>query len=154
MSNLQEYTNKIINWAEERGLTTADPVGQMYKLIEEFGETAEGIAKDRPADVKDGIGDMFVVKTIMEQQVDNNPKFYQNLTEEERSFLELLRLIGDMANRMIEGNIVGDCFIDYLQWFAKSKNLNLTDCVEQAYNEIKDRKGKMVNGVFVKESDL
>ncbi|WP_422387378.1 MazG-like family protein [Aerococcus mictus] len=28
------------------------------------------------------------------------------------------------------------------------------DCLQIAYQEIKDRKGKMVNGVFVKEEDL
>ena len=32
--------------------------------------------------------------------------------------------------------------------------LNIGDCIKDAYDEIKDRKGKMVNGVFVKEQDL
>ena len=32
--------------------------------------------------------------------------------------------------------------------------LNFEDCIRQAYNEIKDRKGRMVDGVFVKEGDL
>ena len=27
-------------------------------------------------------------------------------------------------------------------------------CLEVAYKEIKDRKGKLVNGIFVKEEDL
>lgn len=31
---------------------------------------------------------------------------------------------------------------------------NLEECLAAAYDEIKDRRGKMVNGVFVKESDL
>ena len=33
-------------------------------------------------------------------------------------------------------------------------NIDITECLEIAYNEIKDRKGKLVNGVFVKEEDL
>lgn len=32
--------------------------------------------------------------------------------------------------------------------------LNFIDCVESAYEEISNRKGKMVNGTFVKDSDL
>ena len=28
---------------------------------------------------------------------------------------------------------------------------DIEECLEQAYNEIKDRKGKMIDGVFVKE---
>ncbi|MFB5068301.1 MAG: MazG-like family protein [Aerococcus sanguinicola] len=31
---------------------------------------------------------------------------------------------------------------------------DLTECLQFAYDEIKDRKGKMVDGVFVKEEDL
>lgn len=34
---------------------------------------------------------------------------------------------------------------------AKIQGLTLDECLEQAYNEIAGRKGKMVNGVFVKE---
>ena len=30
----------------------------------------------------------------------------------------------------------------------------LTDCVQAAWDDIKDRKGRMIDGVFVKESDL
>lgn len=37
---------------------------------------------------------------------------------------------------------------------AKKFDLTLTKCLELAWNEIKDRQGKMVDGVFVKESDL
>lgn len=36
----------------------------------------------------------------------------------------------------------------------KRLKVNIEDCIQQAYDEIKDRKGKMVNGVFVKEEDL
>ena len=30
-------------------------------------------------------------------------------------------------------------------------NLTIDDCLETAYNDIKDRKGKMIDGVFVKQ---
>jgi hypothetical protein len=30
----------------------------------------------------------------------------------------------------------------------------MEECLETAYNDIKDRKGKMIDGVFVKEADL
>jgi hypothetical protein len=32
--------------------------------------------------------------------------------------------------------------------------LDIKECLEYAYNEIKDRKGKTVGGIFVKEQDL
>jgi len=33
-------------------------------------------------------------------------------------------------------------------------NLHMTDCLEVAWVDIKDRKGKMIDGIFVKEEDL
>lgn len=33
-------------------------------------------------------------------------------------------------------------------------DLDVTECLSIAYEEIKNRKGKMVNGTFVKEEDL
>lgn len=35
---------------------------------------------------------------------------------------------------------------------CKMQNITLEECMEHAYNQIKNRKGKMSNGVFVKES--
>ena len=36
---------------------------------------------------------------------------------------------------------------------AKRNDLTLGNCLEVAWNDIKDRKGKMVDGIFVKEGD-
>jgi hypothetical protein len=38
-----------------------------------------------------------------------------------------------------------------LERLAKSLNLDLLECVNLAYNEIKDRKGRLENGTFIKE---
>jgi hypothetical protein len=35
---------------------------------------------------------------------------------------------------------------------AHRSKLTLEQCMEHAYNDIKDRKGKMVDGLFVKEA--
>lgn len=37
---------------------------------------------------------------------------------------------------------------------AKQLDLNLTQCLEKAYKKIANRKGKTVNGTFVKSEDL
>ena len=44
--------------------------------------------------------------------------------------------------------------VDNLTVLAYRLSTNLEECLAAAYDEIKDRRGKMVNGVFVKESDL
>lgn len=48
---------------------------------------------------------------------------------------------------------IGDMFV-VLTILAMQTGTNIVDCADIAYNVIKDRKGKMVNGVFVKEADL
>ena len=40
-----------------------------------------------------------------------------------------------------------------LRSIAEQVGLTLEYCVEQAYNDIKDRKGVLFNGVFIKESN-
>ena len=99
---ITELTARIEEWARERGLDTADPAKQMLKLGEEYGELCQGLAKDKPDQVEDSIGDIYVVLTILSLQL----------------------------------------------------GLNIEDCVQKAYSEIKDRKGRLVNGVYIKEADL
>lgn len=38
--------------------------------------------------------------------------------------------------------------------YCQQNGLSLHDCFSDAYNEIADRKGKTVDGVFIKEADL
>ena len=46
---------------------------------------------------------------------------------------------------------IGDMIV-VLTHIAHFNGVDLTLCYKGAYNEIKDRKGKIVNGIFVKES--
>lgn len=48
---------------------------------------------------------------------------------------------------------LGDVLVTLIL-LAEDLNLNLLDCLNSAWNEIKDRKGEVKNGSFVKESDL
>ena len=73
--------------------------------------------------------------------------------------LELDILVGDTIDQIIKENF-NQAFenlngiIQYLHILAKLFNTTLDHCVEQAYNQIKDRKGiTLENGTFIKESD-
>ena len=48
---------------------------------------------------------------------------------------------------------IGDTVVTLI-CIAEQLGLKFNDCLDYAYNEIKDRKGKLINGTFVKESDL
>ena len=45
---------------------------------------------------------------------------------------------------------IGDILVVLIN-IATRNNLSLSECLQVAYDDIKDRKGKMVDGVFVKE---
>lgn len=49
-----------------------------------------------------------------------------------------------------EIDAVGDITV-VLIGYCMQRNLDFMGCLESAYHEIKDRKGKVINGVFVKE---
>ena len=97
---LVELVALIQNWAWDRNLIDGSTHNaQMLKLMEEVGELAGGVCKGKADVIKDSIGDVFVVLTIIAAQ---------------------------------------------MGW-------SIEECVQAAYAEIKDRKGRMIQGVFVKE---
>ena len=99
---MNELIKKIQTWAFTRGLHKASPDKQLNKLIEEVGELASGLNKNRTNVIKDSVGDVVVVLVILCLQL----------------------------------------------------GLDLEECLTLAYDEIKDRKGATVNGLFVKQEDL
>ena len=101
-ADAEDITELIKKWAVDRNVVSGDVKAQMVKLLEEAGELAEGINKNKKDLIVDSIGDVYVVLVILCMQL----------------------------------------------------GLDINDCIKVAYDEIKDRKGKLVNGLFVKEEDL
>lgn len=74
-------------------------------------------------------------------------------------FCKLIEEIGELAEAISKArrsdvpDAIGDAMV-VLTILAAQHDLNAEECLEAAWEQIKDRKGKMVNGVFVKEEDL
>ena len=71
-------------------------------------------------------------------------------------YLKLIQEAGELSDNICKGQDIRDDIGDMLVVLiniAERNNLSLTDCLETAWDDIKDRKGRMVDGVFVKESD-
>ena len=58
-------------------------------------------------------------------------------------------ILKEDATEMIDG--IGDCVV-VLTNLAELIGTPIEECVDRAYNEIKDRKGKMANGTYVKDA--
>lgn len=84
----------------------------------------------------------------------------RNLIEGATSQAQTVKLFeegGEVAAAVARGNrealkdAIGDCTV-VLVILAAQNGLSFEECVLAAYNEIKDRKGRMVDGVFIRET--
>jgi len=73
--------------------------------------------------------------------------------------IKLQEEVGELAKAVLENNeaeivdAIGDSVV-VLTNLAHLSGVDIETCIEQAYQEISDRKGKMINGTFVKASNL
>ena len=71
-------------------------------------------------------------------------------------FVKLAEEMGELAGNIARGrdctDDIGDMVV-VLTHIAELQGKTIEECIEHSYNDIKDRKGKFVNGSFIKESD-
>jgi hypothetical protein len=76
---------------------------------------------------------------------------------DQAQFVKLAEELGELAGNIARGkdlkDDIGDLIV-ILTNLSRRNGYTLRDCMQVAWDDIKDRKGKMVNGVFIKESDL
>lgn len=72
-------------------------------------------------------------------------------------YIKLLEETGELAKALLNNDkpeiidAIGDIVV-VLTNLAKLEDLKIEDCVQSAYDVIKNRKGKMINGTFVKQT--
>lgn len=68
--------------------------------------------------------------------------------------LKLVQEVGELSDSVCKQQDVkddiGDCLVILIN-IAERENTTLEECLAVAYEDIKDRKGRMVDGIFVKE---
>lgn len=71
-------------------------------------------------------------------------------------YIKLIEEAGELSKAILKNDeiefvdAIGDCVI-VLTNLAALKGIKIEDCVNSAYNVIKNRKGEMKNGTFVKQ---
>ena len=68
--------------------------------------------------------------------------------------LKLMQELGELSDHACKGEDIRDDLGDMLVVMLnimKRNNYSINECLQIAYNDIKDRKGKMIDGIFVKE---
>lgn len=179
----EELIIKTAEWARERGLHLGNYQMQVLKLAEELGELigAHLKLKKGPSDKwrqvqKDSVGDMAVVIGVarsiliegdrMSDEIwgglNQKPFFdlpqWRALPMHSSEYLlhEIIKDIGEISftpcdDRDIVSRL-SDAWVN-LQLYCISEHLDILECWELAYNEVAQRKGKTIGGVFVKDGD-
>jgi len=119
----EELSKLVIEWGESKGiLDSSTALRQLDKTQEELDETREALKKLNNFDYQ---------RDFMED-LGMPPE------NEEDILAEVKDGIGDMLVTIV--------------LFAKMVELDTTDCLNAAYDVIKQRTGKMVDGQFVKDN--
>lgn len=172
---MQKLNEKIIEWAKLRDLDKKGTLNsQRIKSVEEFAELMKGISKKDIAMIKDSIGDIYVtliIGNMLKTEKIDMDKVLKEANANYKNVTYSLRLnIGSPNHVINQMQMATSCMrellfigythhsmslcLTYLIAVAEIYHLNLKECVESAYQEIKGRKGRVIDGTFVKESDL
>jgi hypothetical protein len=159
---MNDLTGLIYQWGLDRQIIQNGKYEtQWLKLISEYGELCDSLAKGQPVD--DDLGDMYVVLVMMCGINEIDPKGVLTLYDRVAKYdgMAVMGLIGILHSEL--GGLRFNGRLDYsraadmiacLNSIAIVKGTTLDHCIGVAYNDIKDRKGHLnADGVFIKESN-
>lgn len=173
--SLYALEQSILGWAHERNLIKGSTCRkQLAKTCEEFGELAAGLNKNKRDLIKDGVGDVLVTLIIANGCAGGEYLFSSEESGNDWAIILQHRLLEQDSSEVVLSLLYELDYItelsrskmytwrtermrDMIRWLvvaAKRADSSLEECLLTAWMEIKDRKGRMVDGVFVKEADL
>lgn len=151
IANLSRYESENVEPKKETWVKLADyycvPVSYLMGLPEGLIRYIDRLGDMTFESLQDAIIQWGYVRNIISTK--NTPKQFMKVTEE----------LGELAegiNKDNQGQIkdsLGDILVTLII-LSRDLDVDLLDCLRGAYDVIKDRTGKTVNGVFVKEEDL
>jgi len=147
---MEVLSSLIIEWAKEKSINNKER--QYLKIVEEVGETCGAILKNNREEIIDGIGDIGVTLIIYAWQFNANLDFKkcQEAQKKETSAEEDV-IVENIFMSLYEFDF-SDALIHTVN-LANKQDLNFEECLNSAWQVIKDRKGKTVDGTFIKEGD-
>nr|DAX28243.1 MAG TPA: NTP-PPase-like protein [Caudoviricetes sp.] len=155
----------VKKWFIDRDLENGGRLDkQSLKLSEEFGELCAGYLKKNEKVTKDSIGDcaVVIVGLALLVKVDVH-KIFDEVFSDEYYIIECLvflnRVISNiqLSNEFTNKDIYIVDLTRSIYWLKSISNAlgyDFEECFELAYQEIKDRKGRWIDGSFVKDEDL
>jgi NTP pyrophosphatase (non-canonical NTP hydrolase) len=153
-TNLGEYivSLSLIDWISKNANTSMFNPARSYiynKALDEFAKQYE-----QPVAKAETVNESPNVYDLIRQWADERG-IYRN-GDAKTQFIKLQEETGELARAILKSNreelidAIGDAVV-VLTNLAALEGLKIEDCVTSAYDVIKSRQGKMINGTFVKE---
>ena len=138
-----------------------DQIARLEQLSKFRLETVHGVKQDivfssypEGMTVEENLSTDEYVKKIVGWHHDRN--LIDGSTDKDQ-FAKLIQEAGELSDSICKGKDVSDDIGDMMVVLfniAERNKLSIKDCLAKAWDDIKDRKGRMIDGIFVKESDL
>ena len=78
-------------------------------------------------------------------------------SDDKQQVLKLMQEVGELSDSICKNTTpvddIGDIIVILIN-IAVRNNLSLKQCIDHAYEDIKDRTGIMKDGIFIKDSDI
>lgn len=142
-----KFVSNVQQWSAERGIYEhSTATAQLFKAFSEAGELADAVIKGDKEALKDAIGDVAVCIVNFAYMTDQ-PTL---IDLRETHFEDLMAEVPMLFKSLFEQEVWS--MLEDLVIISNTAKLNFLECCEHAWNEIKDRKGRMVEGgAFVKD---
>jgi len=152
-TNFGSYTltPAIAEWIVKNASVSMFRTGRSYIYNKALDEFAKTLLKPK-AETKTEVPNVYDL--IRQWAIERD--IYVN-GDAKTQFIKLIEETGELSKAILKDDknefidAIGDCVV-VLTNLAAMKGLNIEDCVVSAYTEIKDRKGSMQNGTFVKDT--
>ena len=126
----EELEKLVLDWGKNKGiLDSSTPLCQLEKTQEELDETKAAVTKFMQSvdqTLLNGEDEKAAIKNALEEVIDGIGDMYVTII-----------LFTALASQLTKTHL--------------NKEIDSVECLQAAYDEIKGRTGKMVNGLFVKD---
>tara|TARA_R100000988_G_C3876035_1_gene106072 strand:- start:11 stop:451 length:441 start_codon:yes stop_codon:yes gene_type:complete len=113
-----------------------------------FSSYPEGITVEEQSDL------YTLINNVIRWHYDRN--LIDGSTDKDQ-VLKLAQELGELSDSVCKGkdikDDIGDMLVVMLN-IAERNGVILAECLQKAWDDIKHRKGRMIDGIFVKETDL